>query len=126
MIWIDCGPLRSAGTFLLLPTLLWVNHSDAFIQFLCIGGMFLSALVVLDIATMPILVALWAIYLSLVNGGQDFLSFQWDILLLETGFLAIFLSSFHILPRLDRQRAPSMVIIWLFRFLLSAKFMQAR
>lgn len=104
--------------FLLLPTLLWANHSDSFIQLLCIGGMLLSALVVLDIATMPVLAASWAAYLSLVNGGQDFLSFQWDILLLEAGFLAIFLSSFHLLPRLKRQRAPSMIVIWLLRFLL--------
>jgi lipase maturation factor 1 len=104
--------------FLLLPTLLWVNHSDSFVQLLCIGGMLFSALVVLDIATIPVLAALWAAYLSLVNGGQDFLSFQWDILLLEAGFLAIFLSSFHIAPRIERQRAPSMVVIWLFRFLL--------
>lgn len=104
--------------FLLLPTLLWANHSDSFIQLLCVGGILFSVLVVLDIATMPVLVALWASYLSLVNGGQDFLSFQWDILLLETGFLAIFLSSFHLLPRFERQRAPSMVVIWLLRFLL--------
>lgn len=104
--------------FRLLPTLLWINHSDSFIQLLCISGMILSVLVVLDIATMPALALLWAAYLSLVNGGQDFLSFQWDILLLEAGFLAIFLSSFHLLPRLNRQRAPSMVIVWLLRFLL--------
>jgi lipase maturation factor 1 len=103
---------------LLLPTLLWANHSDSFLQLLCVGGMLLSALVVLDIATMPVLAVLWAAYLSLVNSGQDFLSFQWDILLLEAGFLAIFLSSFHFLPRMERQRAPSMVIVWLFRFLL--------
>ena len=31
----------------------------------------------------------WYLYLSLFNCGQTFLSFQWDILLLETGFLAI-------------------------------------
>lgn len=104
--------------FALLPTLLWANQSDVFVQLLCAAGMLLSILVVLDIATMPILAMLWAAYLSLVNGGQDFLSFQWDVLLLEAGFLAIFLSSFHVLPRMERQRAPSMVVIWLFRFLL--------
>ena len=30
--------------------------------------------------------------ISLTVAGQDFLSFQWDILLLEAGFLAIFFS----------------------------------
>ncbi|MEY2504243.1 MAG: hypothetical protein QOG27_523, partial [Verrucomicrobiota bacterium] len=33
---------------------------------------------------------LFVLYLSLTIAGQTFLSFQWDILLLETGFLALF------------------------------------
>src|SRR5207237_3382246 len=36
------------------------------------------------------LVLLFVLYLSLTIAGQTFLSFQWDILLLETGFLALF------------------------------------
>jgi hypothetical protein len=40
---------------------------------------------------MPMLFLLWILYLSLFHVGQVFLSFQWDILLLEAGFLAIFL-----------------------------------
>jgi len=35
---------------------------------------------------------LWAGYLSIFSVGQTFLTFQWDILLLEVGFLAIFLA----------------------------------
>src|SRR5205814_3056388 len=34
---------------------------------------------------------LWALYLSIVNVGQTFYSFGWETLLLEAGFLAIFL-----------------------------------
>ena len=45
------------------------------------------------------------LYLSLMHASQEFLSFQWDILLLETGFLAVFLGY-------------SRTIVWLFRFLL--------
>jgi lipase maturation factor 1 len=104
--------------YLLLPTLAWVNSGDAFLQFLCIGGVLLAVLLIFDIATMPVLALLWLFYLSLVNIGQDFLAFQWDILLLEVGFLAIFLAPFHLLPRTSRQRAPSTVVIWLFRWLL--------
>src|SRR3712207_8785084 len=37
-----------------------------------------------------VLLLLFVCYLSLTIAGQTFLSFQWDILLLETGFLAIF------------------------------------
>src|SRR5207245_443223 len=38
------------------------------------------------------LVLLFVCYLSLTIAGQTFLSFQWDILLLETGFLAMFIA----------------------------------
>ncbi|MBT8122159.1 MAG: lipase maturation factor family protein, partial [Gammaproteobacteria bacterium] len=52
------------------------------------------------------LIAAFILYLSLFHAAQPFLNFQWDALLLESGFLAIFLT-----PR-------SRVVIWLFRWLL--------
>ena len=39
----------------------------------------------------PVLIALFVLYLSLYSACQIFTNFQWDTLLLETGFLAIFL-----------------------------------
>lgn len=75
--------------FLFVPTLVWLNSSDAFLQFLCWGGALAALCVVLSFCTAPFLIITWLFYLSLVNVGQDFLSFQWDILLLEAGFLAI-------------------------------------
>ena len=39
-----------------------------------------------------ILIALGLLYLSYVTAGRDFFYFQWDALLLETTFLAIFLN----------------------------------
>ncbi|ETO09706.1 hypothetical protein RFI_27672 [Reticulomyxa filosa] len=39
---------------------------------------------------------LWLLYLSIFNiGNEVFLSFQWDILLLEVGFLSIFINAFQ-------------------------------
>ena len=38
-------------------------------------------------------VALFVLYLSLVAVGREFMTYQWDALLLEAGFLAIFLGS---------------------------------
>jgi len=112
------GVYPAPDRYLLLPTLAWINSGDAFLHFLCIGGVILALLLIFDIAAMPVLALLWVFYLSVVNIGQDFLAFQWDILLLEVGFLAIFLAPFHLLPRVSRQRAPSRVVIWLFRWLL--------
>jgi hypothetical protein len=52
---------------------------------LCLVGVFFSLLVVLGFHWTPFFLILWVSYLSLYLVGQTFLSFQWDILLLETG-----------------------------------------
>src|SRR5438874_3269 len=85
--------------YALLPTLCWFNSSKAFLHFLCGGGVVLSVLLIFGIAPALSLVALFAFYLSLTIAGQIFLSFQWDILLLETGFLSIFLAPWRLWPR---------------------------
>jgi lipase maturation factor 1 len=74
----------------ILPTLSWLNSSDAFLHFLCGAGAVISILLMAGFLPVISLVLLFAFYLSLTIAGQTFLSFQWDILLLETGFLAIF------------------------------------
>lgn len=53
-----------------------------------------------------VLILLYLLYLSLVHAGQYFTHFQWDNLLLEAGFLAIFLSG------------GTRLVVWLFRWLL--------
>ena len=82
----------------LLPTLCWVDSSNGFLHFLCGGGVVLSLLLILGIAPALSLVVLFVFYLSLTIAGQTFLSFQWDILLLETGFLSIFLAPWRLWP----------------------------
>jgi len=61
---------------------------------------------------------LWLIYLSLATVGQDFFGFQWDNLLLEAGFLAIFLAPLQWLARPARAGPPSRAVIWLLWLLL--------
>ena len=73
------------------PTLCWFNTSDRFLQLQCAAGAALSVLVMAGISPAPCLFLLWLLYLSLATIGRTFLGFQWDNLLLETGFLAIFL-----------------------------------
>ena len=85
--------------YALLPTLCWFNSSNAFLHLLCGGGVVLSLLLIFGIAPGLSLAALFAFYLSLTIAGQTFLSFQWDVLLLETGFLSIFLAPWRLWPR---------------------------
>jgi predicted DCC family thiol-disulfide oxidoreductase YuxK len=85
--------------YFLLPTLCWFDLSNAFLHFLCGGGVVLSLLLILGIAPALSLVALFVFYLSLTVAGQVFLNFQWDVLLLETGFLSAFLAPWRLWPR---------------------------
>jgi hypothetical protein len=57
----------------------------------------------------------WLFYLSLASVGQEFLWYQWDTLLLEVGFLSIFLCPWNL--RKKNAEAPSTFLIWLFRLL---------
>ncbi|CAM3452800.1 MULTISPECIES: lipase maturation factor family protein [Streptomyces] len=61
-------------------------------------------------ASMVMWALLWFLYLSFVNVGQIFYSFGWESLLLEAGFLAIFLG--------NARTAPPVLTLWLMRWLL--------
>ena len=102
----------------LLPTLCWFNSSNAFLHFLCAGGVVLSLLLIAGLVPVVSLIALFVFYLSLTIAGQDFLSFQWDILLLETGFLAIFLAPWQIWPKRGREPPVSRAALFLLKLLL--------
>jgi lipase maturation factor 1 len=82
-----------------LPTLCWINSSNSFLHFLCGGGVVVSLLLIFRVAPAISAALLFVFYLSLVVAGQNFLSFQWDILLLETGFLAIFFAPWQLWRR---------------------------
>jgi len=96
-----------------IPTLFWFNSSDTALMTGAIAGVVLGLLVILDRWTRAALIGLFVLYLSYVYAGQDFMSFQWDSLLLETGFLAIFLTS------------GSRIVVWLYRWLAFRYFFLA-
>ena len=81
--------IQGSEAYYRLPTLLWLWPSDALLLGLCWAGIALSVAAVAGLAPIATFAALWLTYLSLTVAGQDFLSFQWDVLLLETGLLAV-------------------------------------
>jgi predicted DCC family thiol-disulfide oxidoreductase YuxK len=101
----------------ILPTLCWLNSSDASLHILCGGGAALSILLIFGIAPAICLVGLVIDYLSLAIAGQAFLSFQWDILLIETGFLSIFLAPWRLWPK-DAREPGSRAGLFLLKLLL--------
>lgn len=108
------GPER----FWQLPTLAWISSSDTALSEMCIAGVTISALLVAGVLPRLCLAALWLLYLSLSVAAGDFLSFQWDALLLETGFLAIFLAPWTRIDRITALADPPRLTVWLLRWLL--------
>jgi predicted DCC family thiol-disulfide oxidoreductase YuxK len=92
--------------FFLMPMLFWWNSSDTAIQTVCWAGAGISLLLVFNRLPRLSLFLLYVLYLSLLYGGQEFMTFQWDTFLLEAGFLGLLLSF---------ARTPG---IWLLRWLL--------
>jgi len=99
-----------------VPSLFWLGISDQALLAFAWIGLGLSLVVVAGYANSILMAALWMIYMSFVHVGQIWYSYGWEIQLLETGFLAIFLC-----PLLDMRpfpkSPPSVVVIWLYRWL---------
>jgi len=104
------------GRFLQYPTLFWLGPSDQALHFICLLGVALAFCLLLNVLSAIALPLLWLFYLSLTTAGNEFMAFQWDALLLETGFLAIFLAPWR--GRFFLISQPSLVMVWLFRWLL--------
>ena len=102
-----------ADAYVQLPTLLWIQPGDAIISALCWIGMALSVAAVAGIAPIATFAALWVCYLSLTVAGQDFLSFQWDSLLLEAGLLAMLYAPLGWWPPIETRSPPSAAARWL-------------
>ncbi|KAK3591845.1 hypothetical protein CHS0354_005041 [Potamilus streckersoni] len=92
---------------------------------LCLLGMAISflCLVYKQLQDTVAFTLLWMFYLSLYQVGQTFLWFQWDILLLEAGFLTIIVAPFHLqLPfkklQMSYYHQHDTITMWLIKWLL--------
>lgn len=76
-----------------LPTMFWIIEPTEFwLQAIAImGALFSLVLFISSRFQRSLLLGLFILYLSLFHAGQIFTNFQWDALLLEAGFLAVFL-----------------------------------
>lgn len=99
------------------PSLFWLRADDRFLVGSAAVGVGLALLLIGGwFPPLPLLVVLWLLYLSFATLGQEFLSFQWDALLLETGFMTIFLALVTPPPLL----AALAYQFFIFRFIFSA------
>jgi hypothetical protein len=99
------------------PSLFHFRYSDRLFAAVAWSGAALAAAMAAGLgdvvplpASMLAWLVLWALYLSIVNVGQTWYGFGWESLLLEAGFLTIFLG--------NAASTPPVLVLWLLRWLL--------
>ncbi|MFI5674374.1 lipase maturation factor family protein [Streptomyces cellulosae] len=99
------------------PSLFHLHYSDRFFAACAWTGCAVSAALLAGLdSRLPLGVAMllwfvpWALYLSIVNVGQTWYGFGWESLLLEVGFLAVFLGNDEV--------APPVLALFLLRWIL--------
>lgn len=111
--------------YLYAPTLFWLNASDTALRAVIAAGTFFSGLLILGFVPPIALFVLWVLYLSLCTGVPVFLDFQWDILLLETALMAIWITPWKWRDTLSTRSEPPLIgrlLIWwvLFRLIFES------
>lgn len=109
--------LLTRASFWQAPSIFWINCSDRFLLTIGWAGVMLSIVALTGISdafgiyiSVAVWALLWLFYLSFVNVGGIFYGFGWEALLLEAGFLTIFLGS-------SDTKVP-ILGIWLLRWVL--------
>ncbi|MFF4319617.1 lipase maturation factor family protein [Streptomyces sp. NPDC001568] len=99
------------------PSLFQLRYSDALFAGCAWAGALLAAALAAGAgdrvplgAAMAMWAVLWLLYLSIVNVGQTWYSFGWESLLLEVGFLAVFLG--------NTRTGPPVLVLWLLWWVL--------
>ena len=97
------------------------------LHILCALGCASAIFLLLDLLSPVAAIFSWAIYLSLIHAGSVFMIFQWDILLVEYGFLAVWICLWLISPnqnnllsKILKKLIYSCIIILIFKLMFSS------
>ena len=107
--------LRGLGAlrFWYCPTLLWLSDSDHMLIALCWIGLIASLILVANVWPRGMLLVCFSCFLSFVSAAQDFSGYQSDGMLLEAGFLSLFLAPPGMFPGLGKKQLPVRAAIYL-------------
>lgn len=97
------------GRYYQVPSIFWLGASDFLLRAGCWAGVAVAAVVFIGRFERLCLILLYVLYLSYSMVGQVFMGFQWDALLLEAGFFAVFFG---------RSATGLLGIAWLYRWLV--------
>src|ERR1700742_238843 len=103
------GALR----FWYAPTLLWLNSSDPMLMALCWTGLIASLGLFVNVWPRAMLILCFACFLSFVSAAQDFSGYQSDGMLLEAGFLSLFLAPRGFRPSWGEKQPPVRAVLFL-------------
>src|SRR4051794_3154280 len=106
------GPLR----LWYAPTIFWLSAGSHMLLGLCVVGIIASLLLVANIWPRAMLLICFAGFLSFIAAAQDFASYQSDGMLLEAGFISLFLVPAGLLPGWGATspppRASVLLLLW--------------
>jgi lipase maturation factor len=106
------GPMR----LWYAPTILWISAGNHMLVALSVAGMLASLLLVANIWPRAMLLLCFVAFLSFVGAAQDFANYQSDGMLLEAGFISLFLAPFGLLPGWGAisppPRASVLLLLW--------------
>jgi hypothetical protein len=98
------------------PTLLWWSSGTVMLSALCWAGLLASLLLLLNLWPRGMLAICFVLFLSFVSAAQDFSGYQSDGMLLEAGFISLFLAPPGLRPGLRRthpaSRASLFLLLW--------------
>ena len=98
------------------PTVLWLGSGNHMLIAVCIVSMIASVLLVANIWPRAMLIVCFLCYLSFIGAAQDFANYQSDGMLLEAGFISLFLAPAGLLPGWGASspppRASVLLLLW--------------
>jgi len=110
---------RSAGhSFWQHPSALWWANGDGVMTGVWVVGSIAAVALLVGLAPKISLAVSWFAYLSFVSLGWPFMSFQWDMLLLEVSFTAFFFVPWRAWDPLAGHPEPHPVARWALWWLL--------
>ncbi|MGC2671848.1 MAG: lipase maturation factor family protein [Candidatus Acidiferrum sp.] len=95
------------------PSLLWFSSGSHMLMALCWVGLAAAVLLVFNIWPRGMLAVCFVCFLSFVSAAGDFSGYQSDGMLLEAGFLSLFLAPGGLRPRLGVLRPPVRAALYL-------------
>jgi hypothetical protein len=95
------------------PSVLWFSSGAHMLTGLCWVGMAAAVLLLLNLWPRGMLVVCFVCFLSFVSAARDFSGYQSDGMLLEAGFLSLFLAPGGLRPRLGEMQPPVRAALYL-------------